>query len=50
MKVNTAQDTKIVVTLEDFETAFSKVKPSVTTHEREKFKRIAKLFGSSKGV
>lgn len=43
---NRTENAKVLVTMEDFETAFGKVKASVTDRDREKYRRLAQIKGA----
>ncbi|KAK7206589.1 ribosome biogenesis ATPase RIX7 [Myxozyma melibiosi] len=45
-----AEETKIIVTMDDFETAFQNVTPSVSDKDRTKYERLGKSFGWRKNA
>ena len=44
------EDTKVVVTKDDFELAFANVRPSVSEDDREQYEELATRFGWGKTV
>ena len=47
---DTTEDTKVVVTKDDFELAFANVRLSVSEDDREQYKEFATRFGWGKTV